>query len=212
MSFQQSLLLLFAIICLTCSCVTTNGYTAKTLNRGQVVLTPGVNNLLNVESNKQAETRFSAGLIPVIGISGGLADNLEVGVRLHAPSTLEGSLRLQLTPKSFDGFDFTLNAHPGIVFDIIEGEESQGYLKLGASLGKQISTYEPFVSFYRYSTPIEFDAADTFRRKLRWSVLTIGVGIPRKGDLIVPELNYLLIGDGVDGIITLGIGVRAKIR
>ncbi|MGH1361903.1 MAG: hypothetical protein ACRBF0_00010 [Calditrichia bacterium] len=42
--------------------------------------------------------------------------------------------------------------------------------------------------------------------------MTVGVGIPRKGDLIVPEINYLLTGDGVEGILTLGIGVRAKIR
>ncbi|MGH1361902.1 MAG: hypothetical protein ACRBF0_00005, partial [Calditrichia bacterium] len=120
-------------------CVTTNGYTAKTLDRGQVVLTPGIDNLLTVERGSENDVRTNLGIMPALGVSGGITDNLELGVRLHAPSTLEGSLRLQLTPNSFDGFDLTLNAHPGIVLDGIEREESQGYLKLGATLGKQIN-------------------------------------------------------------------------
>lgn len=206
---------LLGLVMFLSGCVTTNGYTAKTLDRGKVVLTPGVNNLLTVEQGSNDDVNTQAGLIPALGVAGGITDNIEIGARWHAPSTVEANLRFQLTPKSFEAFTLSTNAHAGMIFNISgigDGDERQGYSKLGATLGKVMNGYEPFISYYRYTTPLELVSADVFDREVRWSVLTLGIGIPWKNDLMVPELNYLLTGDGMDGVLTIGFGIRASIR
>lgn len=50
-------------------------------------------------------------------------------------------------------------------------------------------------------------------KQLSWSVISLGIGLPRNGDIVIPEINFQIPGNNFDsGIIFFGLGVRALIR
>ena len=76
-------------------CVTTNYYTAQTLEAGETVLTPGVDNLIWIENDGKVVDKhltFSVSL----GVATGLPWRLETGIRGYFPYIYEANIRHRL--------------------------------------------------------------------------------------------------------------------
>jgi hypothetical protein len=145
---------------------------------------------------------------PSLGIAAGLPHRFETGIRYYAPYVFEGNVRHQLNPRSFSAFDMSVNFHMGTLFSNWFRDMSNPYFKYGLTLSRQISGYQPFVSFYLNKNYNFDDIDDDF---LDYSTLCFGLAIPYKENLIIPECNYLMGNDG-NGIISIGIGIRAALR
>lgn len=179
---------------------TTNCYTAKTLKKGEKVLTPGFDFLAYSDDEGNIKLNTETFVFPSFGAAFGLPYRFEAGVRGYIFSTVEASLRWQVNPDMFDLFDLSFNAHVGtIAFDV-------PYSKLGVTIGKEISKFQPFLSYYRYNFIEEsFDDDDFYSN----GVICFGIGIPFKKDLIIPEINYLLKNDYINsGAAFFSIGIR----
>ena len=183
---------------------TTNCYTAKTLKKGERVLTPGFDFLAYMDENGKIKINTETFVFPSFGAAFGFPYRFEAGLRGYISSTVEGSLRWQVNPEKFDLFDLSCNMHVGtIAFEV-------PYSKIGVTIGKEISKFQPFLSYYRYDFIEEsFDDDDFYSN----GVICFGVGIPFKKDLIIPEINYLLKNDYTNsGAAFFSIGIRAMLE
>ena len=98
-------------------CVTTNYYTAQTLEAGETVLTPGVDNLIWIENDGKVVDKhltFSVSL----GVATGLPWRFKTGIRGYFPYIYEANIRHQINPRSFDLFDISANFHGGSYLQI----------------------------------------------------------------------------------------------
>ncbi len=182
---------------------TTNCYTAKTLKRSEKVLTPGFDFLAYMDENGKIKLNTKTFVFPSFGAAFGLPYRFEAGLRGYISSTVEASLRWQVNPEKFDLFDFSCNMHVGMI------AFEYPYSKIGVTIGKEISKFQPFLSYYHYDYIEEFFDNDDFFSN---GVICFGIGIPFKKDLIVPEINYLLKDDYTgNGAAFFSIGIRGML-
>ena len=202
-SFSIKITLIICFIFILSSCITTNYYTGRTLEEGKTVLTPGVDNLVLVESKKgivEKDLAFSISM----GVATGLPWRFEVGIRNYFPYIWEANLRHQLNPRSFDWFDLSANFHAGVVFSAKFEEVSPPYYKYGFTLSKKIFSIQPFISYYLNNQFIFERVAE----RTDFEIICFGIAIPFRGDLIIPECSYYRSPSGVD-FYSIGIGIRA---
>ncbi len=201
------IIFLSAILYMLSGCVTTNYYTAQTLEEGETVLTPGVDNLVWIEKSGEVVEKhlsFSVSL----GVATGLPWQFETGIRGYFPYIYEANIRHQINPKSFDLFDISANLHGGIVFTEKFRDISHPYIKYGLTVSKDILSFQPYLSYYlSRNYIIENSSNDT----ADYSIICFGVAIPFKTDLIFPECNYYMLNQGWEGFFSLGIGVRVSL-
>jgi len=188
-------------------CVTTNYYTGRTLEQGETVLTPGVDNLIWIEKDEgvvEKDISFSISF----GVATGLPWRFETGIRGYFPYIYEANLRHQINPRSFEWFDISANFHMGVVFSEDFDELSSPYYKFGLTLSKEIERFQPYISYYinpNYRSQSDWDDISEY------SIICFGLAIPFKNDLIFPECNYYTSNHGENGFFTFGIGLRASL-
>ena len=207
----QLLNLPFLILMITifASCVTTNYYTARTLDQGETVITPGVDNLIWITRNGEVVEKHLAFSVS-LGVATGLPWRFETGIRGYFPYIYEANLRHQINPKSFEAFDISANFHCGIGITEKFREISQPYIKYGITISKEISTIQPYLSYY-LSKDYIFILEDNPGEAADYSILCFGVAIPFKTDLIFPECNYYMVSEGKEGFFSIGLGVRVSL-
>ena len=196
--------LLFCLIVLS-GCITTNYYTGRTLEQGKTIVTPGVDNLVLVtEDVGVVEKKLSFSLS--VGVATGLPWRFETGIRTYFPYIWEANLRHQLNPRSFDWFDISANFHTGVIFTEKFDDVAPPYYKYGLTISKEILTLQPFVGYY-WNNKFAFD-----RDSERSDFVILGIAIPFRDDLIIPECNYYRSPSGEFGIYSIGIGLRASLN
>jgi hypothetical protein len=174
-------LALMSLLMLSCI-ATTNYYTARTLNRGEKVFTPGWDNLLLVScADKEEGQRWHFFLTPSLGLAVGVGYRLETGLRWYFPYVFDAAFRMQLTPRSFRAFDASVNGH------VVGPFLMPPVFKYGATVSREIRGWQPFLSYYQYYPMRDRDEWDDFKTL---PVLCFGMAIPFEQQLIVPEINY----------------------
>jgi hypothetical protein len=189
--------------------VTTNYYTAQTLDQGETVITPGVDNLIWIEKHGEVIEKHIAFSVS-LGVATGLPWRFETGIRGYFPYIYEANIRHQINPKSFKAFDISANFHCGIGITEKFRSISQPYIKYGITVSKEISSIQPYLSYYLTKDYI-FIIENNFGEPANYSILCFGVAIPFKTDLIFPECNYYVAPEGLNGFFSIGIGVRVSL-
>ena len=189
------------------SCVTTNYYTAQTLEDGETVITPGVDNLILIQKNGEVvEKQLGFGVS--LGVATGLPWRFETGIRGYFPYIYEANIRHQLNPKSFDLFDISANFHSGILIGNKFKDITNPYMKYGLTISKEISSFQPYLSYYLVR---DFRIQDIIFENDSYSIICFGVAIPFKTDLIFPECNYYIFDSAWEGFFSIGVGVRVSL-
>ena len=203
--FHVTLICVFFV--LITGCVTTNYYTAQTLDDGETVLTPGVDNLIWIENNgKVVEKHLAFGVS--LGVATGLPWRFETGIRGYFPYIYEANIRHQLNPKSFELFDISANFHGGIIFTDKFKDITNPYIKYGLTISKDILSFQPYLSYYLSKY---FIVENSSNENDDYSIICFGVAIPFKTDLIFPECNYYVLDNDWEGFFSIGIGVRVSL-
>jgi hypothetical protein len=187
-------------------CITTNYYTGQTLEQGNTVLTPGVDNLVLIEQEEGVVDKDLSFSISV-GVSHGLPWRFEAGIRSYFPYIWEANLRHQINPRSFTLFDISANFHSGIVISTRFDDVSPPYYKYGLTLSKKIFTFQPFVSYY-INNKFKFDKVE---ESTDFRIISFGIAIPNHKDLIIPECSYYRSPSG-ENFYSIGIGLRASLN
>ena len=188
-------------------CITTNYYTGQTLEEGETVVTPGLDNLVWITEDEGVVEKNLAFSIS-FGVATGLPWRLEAGIRGYFPYTYEANIRHQINPRSFDWFDLSANFHVGVTFTEEFEDISPPYYKYGITLSKEIDGFQPFVSYYWNKSYLVRKDSDDFSD---YSIICFGLAIPFRDDLIIPECNYYTSKYGDKGFFTFGIGLRAML-
>ena len=197
------------LIHLVTGCVTTNYYTARTLDQGQTVITPGLDNLI-IATKDEGLLKKNVSFTPSFGLATGLGYRLETGFRYFFPYLLEANLRYQINPASFHWFDVSANLHSGVVFADKFRDISKPYWKYGFTFSKQIKKIEPYFSFYFVKNFMVVKEDD---EPVDYQTFTFGVAMPVfNGDQILPEINFLKNEFGGKNYFTFGIGFRALLN
>jgi hypothetical protein len=188
------------------SCITTNYYTGRTLESGKTVVTPGADNLILIES-KEGVVKKDIAFSISMGVATGLPWRFEIGLRNYFPYIWEANIRHQINPRTFELFDLSANLHAGVVFSEDFDDVSPPYYKYGFTLSKEIFNLQPFVSYY-LNNQFEFERV---AQRTDFEIICFGIGIPFKGDLIIPECSYYRSPSGVN-FYSIGIGVRVDLN
>lgn len=198
------LLALMSLLMFSCI-ATTNYYTARTLNRGETVFTPGWDNLLLVSCADEDEgKRWHFFLTPSLGLAAGVGYRMETGLRWYFPYVFDATFRVQLTPRSFRAFDLSVNGH------VVGPFLMPPLFKYGATLSKEIRGWQPFLSYYQYYPMRDRDGWDDFKTL---PVLCFGLAIPFKQQLIIPEINYQFEADEFSrGYFLCSLGFRMPLH
>jgi len=196
------LVILFNMQFISCF-VTTSCHTAKTLKKGEKRFTPGFNHFLFYDNEKKFQLNTTTLLLPSFGSVWGITDNFEAGIRWYFTYTLEGSFRYQITPQLFEPFDMSINMNFGSY-----KFTQYPYTKLGLTIGNTVNGYQPFVS-YHYSL-MSGENGDIDEDLFTSNLITMGIGIPFRDDLIIPEINYYIDNNFEFKSMTLSIGIRAE--
>ena len=205
-NLRKLCILVFSVILFRCA--TTNYYTAQTLDQGQTVLTPGVDNLLLIVDNEgiiKKDFSFS----PSLGIATGLPFRFETGIRSYFPYVLEANLRQQINPRTFKHFDISINGHMGVFISNELRSLSDPYFKYGLTLSKETGSVQPFISYY-LNTNYAFK--NETEKAINYSIVCFGIAFKHNQDLVIPEFNYYKSANGIKGILSFGIGIRACLR
>jgi hypothetical protein len=204
--FSKSLSCLIIYFFTFSGCITTNYYTGRTLEEGETIVTPGVDNLLLITSEEGVvEKDFSFSLS--LGAATGLPWRFETGIRAYFPYIWEANIRHQLNPRSFDWFDLSANFHMGVMFSRKFDEVEPPYYKYGLTISKEIFSLQPFVGYY-WNNHFEFEGESEFNN---FQIVCFGLAIPFKDDLIIPECNYYRSPEGEFSVYSIGIGIRASL-
>jgi len=189
-------------------CITTNYYTARTLDKGTVVLTPGVDNLVWIENDGDVVDKDLSFTVS-FGIAVGLPWRFETGIRGYYPYIYEANIRHQLNPKSFKLFDISANFHMGYIFSDGFEDVSPPYYKYGITVSKEIKRFQPYFSYYLNNSYFINGESDN---GYDYTIFCFGLAIPNHDDLIFPEINYYK--NEVSGVsyYSIGIGLRTAIN
>jgi hypothetical protein len=197
-------ILYFSIILI--SCVTTNYYTARTLDEDKTVITPALDNLLWIEEDEGVIEK-KVWFTPSLGIATGLPWRFETGIRYFVPYVLEANLRHQINPKSFEWFDISVNGHMGIIFADKFRDVSEPFYKYGLTISKEIYTLQPYFSYYLNKSYFVENRSNDISD---YTIICFGVAIPHKNNFIFPEFNYYKNDYGRKGFFSFGIGLRVS--
>ncbi len=189
------------------ACVSTNYYTAQTLEPGKSIITPGADNLIWIaKKGKHFKKKFF--FSPSLGYARGLPLRFEAGFRVYFPYIIEANIRKQLNPKSFDLFDISTALHMGVIFTDEFTAISRPYYKYGLTVSKKISMVQPYLSYYFTQNTQLYNYTDIASD---YSIICFGVALPYKEDWVFPEFNYSINNHSGKGFVTFGIGLRASI-
>lgn len=212
------------LIMVLSGCVASSSYyTGRTLEPGQEVARVGADYILNTASDGNrvqvgATKDFPISFVPSIGLAFGLPLRLETSLRWYPVKFLEGSLRWQVNPRSFDPFDASLNfSYAGLI-----GEYS--YARYGVTVSKNMNAVEPYINFslyhlmgrinsdlnitYKGSTIIDFANGITEGMNTSRSV-AFGVAVPIVKTKLFPEINYFYNKYSFpQGLWSFGIGLQ----
>lgn len=197
-------------------CVSTpNYYTGKTLPEGEKVITAGVDNIhlkgivSDIGFGQNSDDIKRSPFTPSFGFAMGLPNRFETGIRYIPINTIEGLLRWEATPESFNHFDFSINNHFIYFIPFV------AYSKYGVTLSKDINTYQPFVNYYRYLHLFSMEKGTTGIKDWFSNFRTVGLGIaiPIPGGSLIPEMNYQYENDDFsDGILFINVGFRVTLE
>lgn len=182
--------------CMATSCYTTG----RTLKPGEEVARIGADYVLNTISDGNhvrvgITKRLPISFVPSVGLAFGLPLRLETSFRWYPVSFLEGSLREQLNPRSFNAFDASAN----LTYGGYIGKYS--YLKYGLTVSKRIDSIEPYVDFAIYhavgrmSSDMNFfdnGGIESFTSSINASrSMAFGIAVPIAKVKLFPEVDYL---------------------
>ncbi|HOV99158.1 MAG TPA: hypothetical protein PK595_06265 [Bacteroidota bacterium] len=212
--FFQIFLFLLLIVTF-CGCVaTSNYYSGRTLEKNKLLVGVGADEIAIISTNKDITVSRDSPFMPSIMFAYGLPLRLEAGLRYSPTHFLEGTLREQLNPRSFDIFDCSLN----LSYAALIGGYS--YLKYGATVSKNLKGFEPYVHYasYHFMGATKDDFVDSFISSMTDEFFnnnhSIGCGIiiPLiQGARICPEANYQYYGNRLsDGLWHFGIAIRIQ--
>lgn len=206
--FPQSLIILFlfSLMINFLGCIaTTNYYTGRTLKKGRMMISFGLDNIIIQSTDDGLSFNMDMPVSPSLGLVLGLPYRFEGGLRWYYLKTFEGSFRWQVNPRKFRYFDVSTNLHYGSFH--LEAE----HFKYGLTASKQLGCFEPFVSHYWYASgetnPIsDSDVSDIWRTN---RVICAGLAIGVKEGYIIPEINYQYIsGSFSDALIFYSVGFK----
>ena len=199
------LLLLFLIINMLGCLATTNYYTGRTLEKGKMMISFGMDNILIQSADQGLQVNKDMPVSPSLGLAGGLPHRFEAGLRWYFQKTFEGSFRWQINPRNFQYFDLSTNLHYGS-FHL-----EANYFKYGFTLSKKIRRFEPFISHYWYANGDVGKLSDEdFSDILKTNrVLCFGMAVKVKEGFIIPEINYQYIaGDFGKALVLYSLGFK----
>ncbi len=216
--FSIYFLVLFLIIVLDGCTASSNFYSARTLEENKFAVSFGADDIVTKSSGSSSENiGISKDLpfAPSVGIFYGLPYRLETGLRWYPIRFLEGSLREQLNPRSFNTFDASINlSYAGLI-----GVYS--YLKYGATISKNINEFEPFIYYSFYHTMGNMtgltgsSGLDGFITNLSSDIINnsrtigFGIGLPLGKTKFYPEVDYDYYENNItNGIWHFGVGLR----
>lgn len=192
-------------------CIATTSYfTGKTLEKGKIALSPGLDNLVIKSTDKNIEIEKPV-FTPSFGAAIGLPARFECGIRWFYVQTFEGILRWEATPNSFNNIlDLSLNFIYGYYI------EEYSYLKYGLTVSKDIYGFEPFIHYYQYHF---LESKDRIYKELFSEVIDInrnigfGIAVPFSHAKLYPEMNYQFFNnDFSNGLYYFNLGIRANLN
>ncbi len=199
--FFAFLLMISLLGCLA----TTNYYTGRTLEKGKMMISFGMDNIIIQSTDDGLTFNKDMPVSPSIGLALGLPYRLEAGVRWYYLKTFEGSFRWQINSRKFRYFDVSTNLHYGSFH--LEAE----YFKYGLTVSKQLGRFEPFISHYWYAsgemnTISDADVSDIWKTN---RVVSTGLAIGIKEGYIIPEINYqYMSGHFSDALVFYSLGFK----
>ena len=201
-----SIFLLFLLMISLLGCIaTTNYYTGRTLDKGKMMISFGLDNIITQNTDEGLTFNKDMPVSPSLGLACGLPYRFEAGLRWYFQKTFEGSFRWQINPEKFRYFDVSTNLHYGSFH--LEAE----YFKYGLTVSKQLSRFEPFLSHYWYASGEKNTIADEdFSDILKTNrVISTGIAIGIKEGYIIPEINYQYIsGNFSDALVFYSLGFK----
>jgi len=185
---------------------TTNYYTGRTLEKGKMMYSFGMDNILI--QNPGDGFSFNKNIVtPSLGFARGFPYRFEAGLRWYFQKTFEGSLRWQINPRDFPYFDISTNFHYGSYYLAAE------YFKYGLTFSKQFYRFEPFVSHYWYANGEmnpDPGVSDIWKNN---RVMSTGIAIKIKEGYIVPEINYQFTSNSFNyAYIFYSLGIRHNFK
>lgn len=175
------------------SCImTSNGFTGRTLERGEINISPAFDYL--VISDKD-QTRF--GFYPSFGADFGIPLRSEIGIKYYPLTFFKGSLRTQLTPRDFDNWQ--IGTTVDINYTSIDSWPLIPFFRITAGYNTDIT--RPFINL-SYSPIKIYDRNGYFQ-------FGVGAGIPlgpkENQTVLIPEL---MIGSRDEYMLSFGLGFR----
>jgi hypothetical protein len=205
---RSGIVFVIIINCVTSGCITTNYYTARTLEKGKTVMTPGIDNLIWIETDEGLIPK-DVYFTPSLGFAAGLPWRLETGMRFYLPYILEANLRHQLNPSTFKLFDISVNVHVGACLGNEMKYISHPYYKYGLTISKEIYTLQPYFSYYLNKNYFVENKSDGL---YDFSIICFGMAIPLQDILIFPEWNYYTNIEADKGFLSFGMGARVPLK
>jgi len=193
------------MICLLGCMATTNYYTGRTLEKGKMMISYGMDNIITQKTDDGFSFNKNMPFSPSLGFALGLPYRFEAGLRWYFQKTFEGSIRWQINPREFKYFNISTNLHYGSFHLAAE------YLKYGLTVSKQFGRFEPFVSHYWYANGETNSISDPDLSDM-WKtnrVISTGIAIGVKEGYIIPEINYQFIsGNFNDALVLYSLGFK----
>ncbi len=199
-----------------CGCVaSSNFHTGRTLEEKKLSLGLGLDEIITKSNDNSIEVSKDKPFVSSVSIAYGLPLRFEAGLRYYPTRFLEGTVRWQVNPRSFDILDCSLNCSYASLID------GYSYLKYGISVSKNIQEFEPYVhySFYHYMGAAKGDFSDSFFSSVTDDFINnnrsvgFGIALPLRQAKLYPEVNYQYFGNSMnDGIWHFGIGIRININ
>jgi hypothetical protein len=192
-------------------------YSAKTLETNKFALAVGADDIILKNSKaSSASIGISKDLpfAPSIGMAYGLPFRFETGLRWYPPRFVEISLRDQVTPITFEPFDFSIDlSYAGLI-------DAYSYIKYGATISRNIYGFEPFFHYYFYNMTGKMKGLatgdlDGFITNISKYLINnsrtvgFGIGIPYKKLEFFPTVDYQYYDNDLSiGVWQVGIGLR----
>ena len=199
-------------MCSLCRCVATSHfYSAKTLESTKFAFAVGADDIAVRSTDQSVQISKKAPFTPSIAIAYGLPYRIETDLRWFPTRFLEGSVRCQVNPPTFDILDGSVNVSYAIVFG------GYSYLKYGITISKNISEFEPFVhfAFYNFLGAGKGDFADSYISGAIDDFISnnrsigFGVAIPSRKAKLFPEVDYQFFRNEIgSGLWHFGVGMR----